>query len=149
MGAWNARPSAWFAQRVLWLHGYAAVAESAAEAAAALDVLARSPVQPGIPPFRPLTALEGAVGRTYLLAGRVPEAVTWLRTAVAQCTALDFPIEHTRAHLWLGQALEAAGDDAGACASYRVVLDRWGKARPRSLSAELARDRMKARRCPP
>jgi tetratricopeptide (TPR) repeat protein len=135
------------AQRVLWLHGHAAVTDSAAEARAALDLLSRTTERPAIPPFRPLTALEGGVGRTYLLAGRVPEAIEWLRAATASCAALEFPFEHTSAHLWLGQALEAGGESQAACAAYRIVLDRWGKARPRSTTAEQARERSKALGC--
>ena len=39
-------------------------------------------------------------------------------------------------------------DIAAACASYRVVRERWGTARPRSVTAEKALARMKALACP-
>jgi serine/threonine-protein kinase len=59
------------------------------------------------------------------------------------------PFAHTRAHLDLGTALERKGDVAAACAAYRVVIDRWGKAAPPSVSAERARARWAALRCGP
>jgi serine/threonine-protein kinase len=88
-----------------------------------------------------------AVGRVLLLAGRQADAVAPLRAAAASCSAIAVPIDHTHANLYLGQALEATGDTAGACAAYQVVLSRWGAAKPRSLSADLARKRARALGC--
>jgi serine/threonine-protein kinase len=48
----------------------------------------------------------------------------------------------------LGQALEATGDATGACGAYRKVLARWGNAKPKSVTADKARARSKALRCP-
>jgi hypothetical protein len=67
---------------------------------------------------------------------------------VNACSALQEPLEHTRASFHLGQALEATGDASGACAAYRVVRDRWGAARPRSVTAERAKERMRVLACP-
>jgi serine/threonine-protein kinase len=53
-----------------------------------------------------------------------------------------------RAHLHLGDALASKGDTASACAAYRVVLDRWGSARPRSVTADQARAHAASLRCP-
>jgi hypothetical protein len=44
-----------------------------------------------------------------------------------------------RAQLLLGDALAAKGDNAGACAAYKVVVDRWAGAKPRSITAEEAK----------
>jgi serine/threonine-protein kinase len=131
---WSGRISADF-RGFIWLHGYAATVESAEDAREALAAL---PAYEPLPRFRPLTMAGAAAGLTFLLGGRTEEAVTWLRQATKSCRALAFPLEHTRAHEWLGQALEARGDKEGACAAYKVVLDGWGNAKPRSVTAERA-----------
>jgi serine/threonine-protein kinase len=130
----------------LWAFGDAAFVESSEDAQQALKSMPNVPADPilnGRTP--PVLALAG---RTLLLAGRHAEAAQWLKSAAVQCDALPNPFENTRAHLWLGQALEAAGDAKGACAPYRIVVDRWGKAKPASVSAREAATRMKAIGCP-
>jgi serine/threonine-protein kinase len=82
----------------------------------------------------------------YVLAGRAADALPYLRRGAATCLALDEPIEHTRAHYFLGQALEATGDTAGACTAYGVVVARWGSA-PSSVTLEKARARVRALGC--
>jgi hypothetical protein len=47
----------------------------------------------------------------------------------------------------LGEALEQTGDKAGACEAYGVVLDRWDHAKPRSVTVDKARARVKALGC--
>ena len=76
----------------------------------------------------------------------VAGADMWLTAATQSCTALDFPWEHTRAHYWLGLAREAL-HQAGACDAYRVVVQRWGKASPPSITAKNALGKMKALGC--
>jgi serine/threonine-protein kinase len=124
------------------MHAYPALADSAAEAREAIE--ARSGP---LPPYRPSTLAGADVGRAFLLAGRVDEAISMLEEATRSCRALEIPVLHTRAHDWLGQAREAAGDRAGACAAYGVVISRWGHAVPRSVTAEHARARMAALGC--
>ncbi len=140
---WEARVTP-VARNYLWMHAYASTAYSAEEAKSALDVLSR---QAPLPPFRPETLADAYVGRTYLLTGRTDDAITWLGQATQSCAALQFPFEQTRAFLWLGQAKESKGDTKGACGAYRVVLDRWGQAKPKSVSAEHARARVSALGC--
>jgi hypothetical protein len=50
--------------------------------------------------------VEAAAGLTFLLGGRTEEAVAWLLQGTKSCRALAVPLEHTRAHESLGQALE-------------------------------------------
>ncbi len=136
--AWEAKAAP--SQRgAIWMQGWARSSTTAEAATAALTALPR---YAPIPPFRPRTLVDAAIGQTYLLAGRGDEAITWLTRATTMCRALAFPIAHTRAHLLLGQAREAAGDRSGACAAYAVVLSRWGHASPRSVTAAVARDRV-------
>jgi serine/threonine-protein kinase len=88
------------------------------------------------------------VGAAYLLAGQTEEAIRWLEETTKICNGLWFPVEHTRAYARLGQAREAKGDPHGACTAYRVVLERWGSAKPRSVTAEAVKARVKALKCP-
>jgi eukaryotic-like serine/threonine-protein kinase len=126
----------------IWIHGYAAPAQTADDAVAALAAL---PTYRPIDQYHPHTFADGDIGRTFVLAGKLDEGLAYLRTAGASCLATEFPIAHTRAELELGKALEAKRDTAGACAAYRVVLDRWGAVR--SATAELARSRARALAC--
>ena len=85
---------------------------------------------------------DAFAARALLLAGRPAEALALVRPLAASCIALEKPFLHTEAQLQLGQALEATGDRAGACAAYRAVIERWGQSRPPSATAAsaLARD---------
>jgi serine/threonine-protein kinase len=150
------RRDTWIAERLqtslaypglVWTYAYAATATTPDEARMALEVLPR---------FVPLTSFDwqrtaypdAYIGHTYLLAGRPEEAIPYLSRAVGNCQILFFAFARMRAALDLGQAREAAGDRPGACAAYAVVIDRWGNARPHSVTAEKAKDRFKAITCP-
>ncbi len=135
---WEAKAPPHF-RRYLWAHGFASMVDTADDAREALAAL--PPYEP-LPTFNPHTVVEAAVGRTLMLGGRTDEGLRWLERGAATCRALELPIEHTRAQLWLGLAREAKGDKAGACAAYQVVQARWGKAKPRSVTAEKAAARL-------
>ena len=130
-------------QGYIWAVGFAEPAETRVEAEEALSALA------GKPPVLPLTGIFGAsIGRTYLLAGRVDEALPHLRKVAVSGLAFGEALLHTQTQGWLGDALAAKDDKPGACASYAKVLARWGHAKPRSVSADHARERMKSLACP-
>jgi eukaryotic-like serine/threonine-protein kinase len=140
---WKQRTGPFYV-RYLWLHAYAAPAETVEEARAAVEAMAQfSP----LPTFRPETLAAADVGRTLLLAGRTAEAVGELERATAHCFAARHPFAAVRARLDLGRAREGTGDRAGACRAYAEVLARWGSARPRSLTADEARRRTRALGC--
>jgi hypothetical protein len=125
-----------------WMLLHSAASDTPASARAAAAVMPpRGPVPLGFPGGAALA------GRVLSLAGRHAEAIPWLRDATARCEALEHPFENTRAHLWLGQSLEATGDAKSACAPYKVVVDRWGRAKPASVTAREAAARMKAIGC--
>ncbi len=137
----------------IWNYLYAIPAATPADARAALDAL------PEWSPPTPTPLLmgsfsvrqgspEGATGHAYLLAGRAAEAVPHLRRAVAMCDLYQSTIDHVRAQLDLGRALEVTGDAAGACEAYGGVLAQWGHAKPRSVTAEAARASAAALHCP-
>jgi serine/threonine protein kinase len=132
---------------LVWVFAYAATALTAGEAKGAIDALPRfvplTSFMQGQTPIEP----DAYAGRTYWLAGKPAEAIPYLKRAVDNCTAPLEPAVHMHAALNLGQALEATGDKAGACAAFKVVVDRWGNAKPRSVTAEKARERAKALAC--
>jgi len=142
---WQGRATP-IARNYLWMHAYASTAYTAEESKQAIEALRQ--VGP-LPPFRPETMADAYVGRMYLMAGRTDDALVWLGQATQSCATLQFPFEQTRAFLWLGQAKESKGDTKGACGAYQVVLDRWGQAKPKSVSADQARARVSALGCRP
>ena len=129
----------------LWYSAYASITDDEASARAALAVLPRfSPLPPG----RDFTMADAATGRAYLLAGDAASALPYLERGASTCLAFDAPVVDTQAHLQLGDALRITGDIPRACTAYRVVVDRWGSAKPRSISAEQARAHMTELACP-
>ena len=86
-------------------------------------------------------------GRVGMLVGAYAEAVPLLEPMTRSCHALEEPFMNTRAQLWLGDAKEHTGDKDGACKAYGVVVQRWGEAKPRSLSAHAAKQRRQALGC--
>jgi tetratricopeptide (TPR) repeat protein len=123
----------------------AATAEDAREAIGALPKGARFDRRLNL--LSTYTLLQEPVGRTYLLAGDLENAVVHLRAAAGACRTLQNQLTWVRAHAELGEALAAKGDTKGACAAYAVVLDYWGNAKPRSITADKARDNAKRLGC--
>jgi serine/threonine-protein kinase len=139
---------------VAWLFYHASPVVTPAEAREALSALPRSAPVAGLAghPFA-----GGVLGRAYWLAGDAERAEPLLRAATAWCgSALplqplleaDWRIARIRDFATLGELLEKKGDKGGACARYAAVLARWGKAKPRSVTADKARARSKALGCP-
>jgi serine/threonine-protein kinase len=130
-----------------WVLAHALAAQTPKDAEAALA--ARPDVQPLVDELGLTSDLAQPIGRTYLLAGKVDDAVPFLTKASAACRVLFFsrPMFSTWAAFDLGRALEARSDTSGACAAYGRVLARWGSAKPPSLTAAAARARSAALRC--
>ncbi len=147
------RRAVWIDQRLttsgafpglVWTFAYGATAITAGDAEIALAA---------VPKFAPLTSFwrgslspDAYAGHVHLLAGHAGEAVFFLERAVANCTALLEPFVYVRAALDLGLALEGT-DRTRACSAYKLVLDRWGHARPRSVTADKAKERSRALGC--
>ena len=154
-GEWQAARRAWIdgvrrgrtpAEETLWTLGVAMLATTPAEAAEAVQTMPTQS-EPTAGDMRSQFALSGALlGRMFLLAGKIDEALPYLRAASRSCVALSSPFVHTRAHFSLGQALEKK-DKPAACAAYRVVQDRWGAATPPSETARRARERSESLGC--
>jgi len=77
-------------------------------------------------------------GKVYTLVGDFGKAIPLLRRAANTCYVLDEALMPQRATYYLGLALQGQGDDAGARQAYQSVINRWGKAKPRSITAERA-----------
>jgi hypothetical protein len=130
--------------------------ETPAEAKVALP--ADREVLPTLSPFE-LHEHAADYGRLLLLAGRIDPAVTALENQTKRCeglptalsvdlSKLDVILDYVHAHVLLGQALEARKDKDGACRAYRVVESRWKDAKPRSVTLEKAKERLRALACP-
>ncbi len=143
LAGWEKRKVSKFNRRYLWQRGFAAAVFDSVDAKGALGAM---PEYGPVPPLRPATLAAAHIGRAHLLAGKSQKAIFWLEQAKAACRALQFPILHTQALAWLGQALERNKQTAAACAAYGVVLDRWGKV-DKSRTARHARQRRKALAC--
>ncbi|WP_433932749.1 protein kinase [Sorangium cellulosum] len=132
----------------LWALTEAAGVASAADAALAVRAMpaelrgAPRPEQFG----RDAWTVQAFAGRALSMAGEHAAAVPLLRAVADACIPLDEPFVHVWASAWLGEALEASGDTAGACAAYGRVLERWGTAE-RSRSAARARLRRRQLGC--
>lgn len=131
-----------------WLRAYVELVSTSEDAQEALALM---PAQFKFVEFYGGNVAQGrdAMGKMYLLAGRPADAIPHLERVAKDCSTLLQPIPTTLSHYYLGMAREATGDKQGACASYRVVLDRWGQAKPRVPAAEDARARAKALGCNP
>ena len=122
-----------------WTLAYTQAVETREEA---LDVLATRG-DAGRPFFEVASAepdYDEWIGRVYLLAGKLDDAVAFLGRASGSCAVLAprQTLFVLRASAELGEALEARGDTAGACAAYRKVLSRWGGgASPPLLTAKV------------
>jgi eukaryotic-like serine/threonine-protein kinase len=85
--------------------------------------------------------------RARLLTGDVDAAISDFSEISHRCSLELGPFFPMRSSVLLGEALEKKGDTVGACAAYQVVLDRWGKSTPPSVTASKAAERSKALAC--
>lgn len=132
-------------KNLVWFQAYVFPAESKEDAE---EALTRLPVLKSLQYYRKRpTSLWNALGNVFLLAGRHREALPHLSAASKDCRLLYQPIEHTLTHYRLAKTLDALGDTAGACTSYRIVVDRWGKRRPSIHLVEDARTRLQKLAC--
>jgi eukaryotic-like serine/threonine-protein kinase len=126
----------------VWFFAYVNGIEQPEEAQEALRALAKLP--PGSPSQSTRRNHGVQIGRMYLLAGRPGEALPLLSPQNRACVK---PGDGHQGSFYLGQALEKKGDKDGACVAYQVVIDRWGNANPRSLTADRAKARARALGC--
>jgi len=124
-----------------WALVHASFAETRDEAQAALRAI---PHDKEPPVTQRTLRFDFAAGKVLALAGENVHAVEHLTRVVGACAGLAEPQLQIRAHHYLGLALEARGDREGARAAYRFVVERWGAAKPRSVTAEQSRKRLDA-----
>jgi serine/threonine-protein kinase len=138
---------------LLWSFGWAGTAQTRKEALDALgartdDARLQSPAGGTCIGATMFGIPDAYTGRVYLLAGRPGDAVPPLRRAAGVCACGPHLLaDHVHAQLDLAVALERVGDAKGACDAFGDVVALWGKATPRSASAELARQGLKRLRC--
>ena len=128
-------------RRMIWAKAYAVDVETPEEAA---DALAALPRYEPLPPTYWFPYIYGRIGRTFVLGGRAADGLPYLERATKRCVERD-----PRDFFYLGLGQEALGDTASACTAYREVITRWGAAKPRSVTAEKAQQRLAALHCRP
>jgi serine/threonine-protein kinase len=124
-----------------WDIAYAATAIDPDDANEALRALEHAGPIPNGASTDP--AANAHLGHVQTLAGRYADALAPLRLATRACNALQWPRVHTGALYDMGVSLQHTGDPVGARASYGSVIERWGAARPRSVTADAARARLR------
>jgi tetratricopeptide (TPR) repeat protein len=125
-----------------WNTAYGSTAFDHDDAIEALDAMARyGPVPRGA-----TIDLEASarLGHVYATAERWAESLDPLHVAARSCSGLTWGRDQVLSLYELGLALEHTGDRVGAREAYGSVVQRWGGAKPRSVTSEAARARLKA-----
>ena len=147
--AWYARANASEASRpqtFIWALAYANGVETPAEAREAIETLPPKMVAATNMRLTKEVFTHAELGNAFLLAGRATDALPHLEAATNACSWLQWPVEHTKALLHLGQSQESLGDTEHACQAYQRVVARWGTA-PKSGTRDIAKSRVKALSC--
>ena len=109
------------------------------------DALAALTKAGGVDPkFSHTPFFSQGLGAMNTFTGHGAEAISYLERAETSCYVLEEVMDLTHDAYALGVAKEQTGDLPGARAAYQKVLDRWGSAKPRSVTAEKARARLRA-----
>jgi serine/threonine-protein kinase len=127
---------------MIWANARGAFVETPADAKDAIAALPKE--VPALMATGRWPHVDVNVGKAQVLAGDPKSAIEPLRRAAGSCSALSDPGPWMAAHLYLGMALEGVGDVEGARAAYGEVIARWGKATPRSVTAEQAKRKLAA-----
>lgn len=127
--------------REIWLGAWEATVRSESDAKAAIAALPEHGLTVDylqVPDLDPRSQRwKGSISR---LAGSPEGAMPVLDNAAGACWVLFAPAAVVQAHLERGLAQEALGHKDAACVDYAWVIDRWGGAKPRSITAEAARE---------
>jgi serine/threonine-protein kinase len=82
-----------------------------------------------------------ALAIAYALAGRRTEARSAFARVGSECSLATDTQPTMAEHLLRGRLDEEDGNKAGACGHYSRILERWGHAKPKSVTADEARAR--------
>ncbi|HEU4408629.1 MAG TPA: protein kinase [Polyangiaceae bacterium] len=91
--------------------------------------------------------MDESAGRALWLGGKLDEALPYLKQSFERCDQFSTILSAMRTKFLYGQALEKHGEREEACRVYGVILERWGAAKPLSVTAERARERVGALGC--
>jgi len=133
----NVRPF----QRVLpWIVGHAAGASTEERLKRAYEAL---PSYEPLPPPGMSNEDDLVMGRVLAANGERERGLGHLESVTRSCLVLENPFALARALRVTGEVREAANENEAAGKAYRQLIDRWGRASPRSRSAEAARAALK------
>jgi len=86
-----------------------------------------------------LSSTRSTLPLAYMYAGRTADARPLFAKLGSVCRLATDTRGVLVEHLMRGRLDEEAGDKASACRHYGIILDRWGHAKPRSVTADEAR----------
>jgi serine/threonine-protein kinase len=142
----KAREAAWkastrtnestFVKSMTWAYLFADWAQSRAEAQAAIDHFADGGIDPAKPEG---TVTNCPVGHVYLVAGRAADAMGLLESCERTRSPFSNIFSAMQAKADLAKAYAATGLHTQARATCQSVLDRWGRAKPISKTAQECR----------
>ena len=135
----EASPFATNSTGVRWTAAYADSTVTVADAREALVALPRFLPLPNPHIRKPF--FDEPIGRVFLLAGQIDDALPFLERGAHACFALEYPIDIRWARLELGEALESKGERAEACDAYRPLVIERGSIVSRSAKRAIARAR--------
>jgi eukaryotic-like serine/threonine-protein kinase len=124
--------------RTVWIYAWASGIRTADEARDALE----HRIGPVPSPDDTTPVAARLIGHVYRLSGDVETAIPYFRRAAGGCFVLNSVAQSYHARVELADALISVGRKDEAPALYRAVLDRWGAAKPRSITAEHIRQVM-------
>lgn len=133
----NSRP---FHRVLPWIVGYAAGASNEQRLKRAYDALPR--YEP-LPPPGMSNADDLVIGRVLAANGERKRGLGYLRAVTRSCLGLENPFAVARALRVMGELHEAVGEGDAARHAYDQLIQRWGRASPRSRSAEAAKAGLK------
>jgi eukaryotic-like serine/threonine-protein kinase len=107
---------------VSWATVYGSFAETREEANEALSEAPKTK-----PSARGGLFVDFTIGKVFALAGRSDDALPFLLRVTSTCATFEAPMQIAKAHLLIGQILEAKADTAGARAHYERITESWPK----------------------
>jgi serine/threonine-protein kinase len=125
-----------------WLYIYGENVRSPTDAAVALTAYEQE-----VPPSD-WASTSITLASAYMLAGRPAEARAIFQKTGGACTLATETRATMTERLLRGRLDEQDGNKPSACSHYAKILEHWGHAKPRSVTADEARARSKALDCP-
>jgi serine/threonine-protein kinase len=142
LAAWYQKVARVSSRYQAWARIYGRSARDRADAETALAVFERD-----VPPSEE-SAKSTTLATVYMLAGRTADARRIYDGLGGVCAPATETLGVMKEQLYRGRLDEESGNTPSACAHYAKILERWGHAKPRSVTADEARAHATKLGCP-